>query len=243
MLTLTSRILRTMPWVPWLAAWALVAFLAWSISRSPANFSSRQLYVRTGLLVAGLGLTFTFDDVGAETTASAPSPLRLRRAVRALLGLAPWSILITWVFVAASQGLTPVFFSRPDLKTLPLGRLILEASTVAAWGLAIASVVAKRWDSEPGRIAAPGLLVLYAFSWAVPEPWSPWCLPIDTRWMTGHPLWWTALVPALLVSAVASWDSRIGLASQGLAASFDAKRRSRSHVQSSGGTRPKSSSL
>ncbi|MGI8518666.1 MAG: hypothetical protein ACR2ME_10090 [Acidimicrobiia bacterium] len=92
----------------------------------------------------------------------------------------------------------------------PIGRLLLEAATIAIWGLAIASVIAKRWDPEPGRFAAPGLLVLYAASWLVPEQWRPWCLPIDARWTSGHPLWWAALLPALVVAVTSSWDARVG---------------------------------
>lgn len=204
-----TRIVRTMPWIPWLASAALIAYLAWSISRYPPSFASRQLFIRAGLLVAALGLVFIFDDPGAESTDSTPSPLRIRRGIRVLIGMIPWTILVASILTVAARGMRPAFFARLDLETLPIGRLLLEAATIAIWGLAIASVVAKRWDPEPGRFAAPGLLVLYAASWLVPEQWRPWCLPIDARWTTGHPLWWAALLPAVLVTATTSWDSRV----------------------------------
>lgn len=210
-MTVIVRTVRGTPWIPWLPVSALVGFIAWSVGQFPPDFASRQLYTRAGLLVAGLGLAFVFDDPAAETTDPSPSPLRLRRTIRAATGLLVWLILAAWLLITSSQGMDPVLVASPEHGLeQPIGRLLLEASTMAVWGLAIASLVAKRWDDEPGKIASAALLALYAASWAIPERWKPWAHPTDTRWETALPWWWLALVVGLLVAVAFSWDSRIG---------------------------------
>lgn len=210
-MTVISRTVRAMPWIPWLPVTALVGFIAWSVGGFPADFASRHLYARAGLVVAGLGLAFVFDDPAAETTDPSPSPLRLRRAIRAVVGMLVWSILVAGLLVASAQGMDPVLVASPEHGAeLPVGRLLLEGSTMATWGLAIASLVAKRWDDEPGKIASAALLALYAASWAVPETWKPWAHPTDTRWETALPWWGLALVVGLIAAAAFGWDSRVG---------------------------------
>lgn len=210
-MTMVSRIIRGMPWIPWLPVTALVAFIAWSVGQFSPDFASRQLYTRAGLVVASLGLAFVFDDSAAETTDPSPSPLRLRRAIKAAVGLVVWSILVGWLLIATSQGMNPVLVASPEFgRELPIGRLLLEGSTMALWGLVVAAVVAKRWDDEPGKIASAALLALYAASWAIPEQWKPWALLNDSRWETSYPWWWVALSVAVAVTAFASWDSRRG---------------------------------
>lgn len=107
-------------------------------------------------------------------------------------------------------GLEPrlVLSAAPTAPQFPAGMMILEASTIASWGLGMPGVVAKRWDEEPGRIAAAALLVLYGASWLVPERWKPWNLPSDSVWVTSHPWWWVALALGVLVAGISSWDSR-----------------------------------
>lgn len=89
-----------------------------------------------------------------------------------------------------------------------MGRLILEAATMAFWGLATASVLASRWDDEPGKVASGALLAIYAAGWMVPERWKPWAGPTDPRWATAFPWWWVALGVGVLVTVAFSWDSR-----------------------------------
>lgn len=202
---------RGMPWIPWLPVTALVGLIAWSVGQFPADFASRHLYTRAGIVVASLGLAFVFDDPAAETTDPSPSPLRLRRAIRAAMGLLVWSILVAWLLIASSQGMNPVLITTPEHgHEMPIGRLLLEGSTLALSGLAVAAVVAKRWDDEPGKIASAALLALYAASWTVPEHWKPWALPNDPRWETSYPWWWAAVGLAISITAVTSWDSHRG---------------------------------
>ena len=79
---------------------------------------------------------------------------------------------------------------------------------MASWCLAIASLIAKRWDDEPGKIASAALLALYAGSWMVPERWKPWADPTESRWTTALPWWWLAFAVGVLVMLTSGWDSR-----------------------------------
>jgi len=174
------------------------------------DFASRQLYLRGGLLLAALALSFAFDDPAAETTDSTPSPLRLRRSVRLLISLLPWATLVAVVVSAGAKNMDPVILLSAPLnpEELPVGRLLLEAATMASWGLAAASVLASRWDDEPGRIASGALLIGYAAAWMIPEQWKPWANPADPRWQTALTWWWVALGVGVLVTVAFSWDSR-----------------------------------
>ena len=211
-MTLLRRLVPAVPWIPWLPVLLIVGLLAWAIIDLQPDFASRQLYLRAGLLVTALGISFAFDDPTAPTTDAVPSPLRRRRALRFLLSIIPWMAGITVLLWAGSQGgLHPVWLTsvEPLRAELPLGRLLLEAATMACWGLAIASLIARRWDDEPGRIASAALLAMYALSWMTPERWKPWSDPNDLRWPSVLPGWWVAFVMAVLLGVVTSWDTRV----------------------------------
>jgi hypothetical protein len=181
-MTLVGRLFNATPWIPWIPSAVLVALISWGSSSPLPDFPSRQLYIRAALLVAALGFCFVYDDAAAETT-----------------------------LLVGGRGMDPTFILNDEvLNPFPIGRLLLEASTLATWGLAIAAVISKRWDEEPGKLASAGLLTLYAVSWAIPEQWKPWANPNDPRWETALPWWWVALVIGLLVVVAFSWDSRVG---------------------------------
>lgn len=211
-MTLLRRLLKAGPWLPWVPVAGLVGFVLWSMTSMMENFASRQLYIRTALLVAALGLSFVFDDPASETTDPTPSALRKRRGLRTLLGAVPWAILVTSILVVAAQGLDPVLILNPEVANpLPVGRVVLEAGTMASWGLAIAAIIAKRWDNEPGKFASAALLALYAASWIIPDQWKPWATPSEPRWETAHPYWWIALALGVGLAMAFSWDARIGV--------------------------------
>lgn len=211
-MSLGLRLTKAIPWVQWLPGVALICLMMWAMSSLPPDFASRHIYLRGALLVVALGLSFSYDDPAAETTGATPSPLRLRRGIRTLLGLTPWAVLVGVVVLIVAQGMTPVIALSSELpNALPIGRVLLEASTMGAWGLALASGLAKRWDGEPGRLASAGLLVLYAAAWSVPDQWKPWATPDDPRWDTGLPWWFAAFAVAVLIAVAFSWDTRIGV--------------------------------
>lgn len=211
-MTLLRRLLKAGPWVPWLPVAGLVGFVLWSMTSMMENFASRQLYIRTALLVAALGLSFVFDDPASATTDPTPSPLRTRRSLRTLLGSIPWAALVAATILTAGHGLDPVLILNSEVPNpLPVGRVLLEATTMASWGLAIAAVIAKRWDNEPGKFASAALLALYAASWMIPDQWKPWASPPEPRWETALPYWWIALALGVGLAMAFSWDARIGV--------------------------------
>lgn len=212
-LDLVKRVAHSMPWAPWLPIGVLVALIAWMITDLEPNFASRQLYLRAGLLLAAIGFSFAFDDPAAATTDPTPAPLRRRRLLRLVLSLVPWSAVIAAVMWAGTHGGAVAIWttSADDLEPgLPIGRLLLEGATMVTWGLAVASLIAKRWDDEPGKVASAALLAIYAGGWMVPERWKPWAHPIDPRWATALPWWWAALLLGFMVTLILSWESRRG---------------------------------
>lgn len=210
-MTLLRKLVKAGPWIPWLPVTGLVGLILWPMTSLTESFESRQLHLRTALLVASLGLSFVYDDPASETTDATPSPLRTRRGLRTLLGAIPWAALTAATILTAGQGLEIMFILSAEVQNpLPLGRLLLEATTIASWGLAVASAIAKRWDDEPGKFASATLLALYAASWMTPDQWKPWASPNDPRWETALPWWWAALAVGLMVVIAFSWDSRIG---------------------------------
>jgi hypothetical protein len=114
------------------------------------------------------------------------------------------------LWAGTQAGLDPVWLTsiEPEKAALPIGRLLLEAATMGVWGLAFASVIARRWEDEPGRIASAALLGLYGLSWMIPERWKPWSDPSDLRWKAVLPWWWVTFAVAVVVAVVSSWDSR-----------------------------------
>ena len=217
-MTLIRRLAPAVPRVQWLAVTVMLVLLAWAVSdalptRLPAHLATRR---PSG---SSLGICFAFDDPAAPTTDPVPSPLRKRRGIRVVWGMLPWSLALAGLLVVGASGMEVHFESRrPATPPLPLGRLLLEGTTLAVTGLAIAAVIAKFWDNQPGKLAAPTLLALYAASWALPEQWGLWARPSDLWWTTIRP-WWAPLLLGALVRVVLSWDSRLGGATEGLNAS------------------------
>jgi hypothetical protein len=211
-MTLFRRLVAAVPWIPWVPTALGIASLVWATKSLQADFGSRQLYLRGGLLLAALALAFAFDDPAAETTDPSPSPLWVRRSTRLLIALAPWALLVTVLLVTGARNMDPVMVLSQGFDPLefPVGRLLLEAATMGSWGLATASLLASRREDEPGKIASGVLLVLYGAAWMVPERWKPWAHPTDSRWTTANLWWWVALGLGLLAIGAFGWDSRRG---------------------------------
>jgi hypothetical protein len=190
------RLLSAIPWLQWLPAGTVGALLVWSVANLPSDFGSRHLQLRGGCLVAALALCFALDDPAAPTSDPVPARLITRRLIRVGLSLVPWVMMVVVLLLdAGSAGQE--------------GRLVLEAATLAGWGLAMAAVIARRWDPSPGWRAATALLAAYAVSWAIPESHRPWALPGDIRWAGLLPWWWWSLALGAVVFVAASWDTRI----------------------------------
>ena len=182
-----------------------ILLLSWVVAELPPGFHYRRIFVRSGLLIAALGLCFAFDDPAAPVSDPAPMLLRTRRLLRLGIYLVPWAISVVAVlWGGAHLGTT----DADAMPAFPWQRLTLEASAMAAVGLAISAVISKRWDDEPGRMATPTLLAVYGMSWLLPWFMNPWPVPTDSRWAPLIPWWWTMLGVGLVVVIWFSWDAR-----------------------------------
>lgn len=198
---------RSMPWVQWAALAPLLGLLLLAYRGLPEGFFDRQFFARGGLLVAAVAMSFSFDDAASPTNEPSPVPLRVRRMQRAVLALGPWIASVA-VVVGGAMCVRSTMPGTSTTGMSPFYRLMLEAATIAALGLATAAFASKHWDEQPGRIAAPTLVGLYALSWALPHPFRPWSVPNLPGWEESLVWWWIALALGLCVGVVASWDSR-----------------------------------
>jgi hypothetical protein len=211
---MVGRLLPAVPWRQWIAVLVVVLLIGQHVIHLSPDFGSRHMYLRAALLAAAIGLAFAFDDSAAPLSGALPSPLRVRRGIRLALSLVPWGLMValTLAIGATGEEIEATLILSPDgaVAQLPAGRLLLEGAVLGTWALALAAVVSKRWDDEPGKVAAPAIAVLYGLGWAIPESHRPWALPSDPRWVSLVAWWGAALALGVVVLLAASWDTRVG---------------------------------
>lgn len=219
---LVPPVLRTTPWIGFIPAGVLALAIGIIAGQQPAAVEHRYLPTRLAVLAIVTAVGFVFDDSATHITDPAPSPLRLRRLIRAAAAfLLASAIFIPVVFFAAddmSLAVTTepntVDAAEPDMNVseqpspFPWGRLFLEMASMSGFVLAAAAVINRRDEAEPGRIAIAVLYAVYALTWLSPESHKPWADPSDQRWETGAIWWWAVFLFVWLSAAVLSWDSR-----------------------------------
>jgi hypothetical protein len=94
---------------------------------------------------AGAGLGYAVDDHAARTVASSPTPLVVRRGIRALVCVSVLTAAWLAAFVVASTSPLPV---------ATIGSMLPYASASAGVALGIASFVAPDAPAPPGLVAA-----------------------------------------------------------------------------------------
>jgi hypothetical protein len=189
--------------------------------QQPAAADHRYLPTRLGILAIVTAIGFAFDDAATHTTDPAPSPLRLRRLIRAAAAFVLASAIFIPMVLFAADDMSLVVVTGPetvdaaesassngDRPHFPLGRLYLEMATITGLVLAAAAAFNRRDEPEPGRIAIAVLYSVYALTWLVPDSHKPWATPTDQRWETSAIWWWAGLLLVWLCAAVLSWDSR-----------------------------------
>lgn len=185
-----------------LAATASAALVITLLAARSQDADLALMGMRLATTALVIGVAFSLDDPAGHTTSAVPHQLRYRRLTRIGYTAGVWMlILISLLWLASS--LLP-----SDQPSLPIPRLILEASGQAAAGLAIA-VFIHRTHHEPGRFAGPALLGLVLVSWLLPGPLRPWIHPEHPQWETGQRIWTTVLLASLLLLTALSWDSRV----------------------------------
>lgn len=148
--------LRIVTWIPLLAATAAAGALA--LIRQGES-AAAPLQVSAFLL--GTASAFAVDDAAAETLASSPNTLLMRRLYRVV----PMVLLAALVMagVLLIQG-------ESESEEVPL--LLAMFAGFTSLGLAI-SGVAARWRGQGGAIAPPSVFALLIASTMIPPRWRP----------------------------------------------------------------------
>lgn len=219
---LISFEIRSTPLIGFIPAGAVAVVLGIVAGRQPTGAEFRYLPLRLAIVALLSAVAFVFDDPAKTFSDPAASPLRIRRGIRALTGVLAASCLLVTVLIPASDDMSLVVNANQDggsatdtgeglseQPELPWGRLALEMATMIGLSLAIAGVVARRGEAEPGRITSGILLGAYALSWMIPASYRPWADPLDQRWTTGAKWWWAALILMWVPALILSWDSRV----------------------------------
>ena len=219
---LVSFEIRSTPLIGFIPAGAVAVLLGVVAGRQPTGAEFRYLPLRLAIVSLVCAVTFVFDDPAKAFSDPAPSPLHIRRGIRALVGVLAASCLFVMVLILASDSMRLVLDENPDgagvtdagiglsaQPEFPWGRPALEMATMIGLALAIAGAVSRRAESEPGSVASGVLLAAYALSWMIPDRYLPWADPLDERWTTGARWWWAALLLVWMSALMISWDSRV----------------------------------
>lgn len=209
--------LRSTPLLGLVPAGAVAVGLSVVASRQPTDADARFLPTRLALLAIVVGISFAFDDAAARLTDSAPRTLRLRRGIRGGFAVLGGIAVVMPVLLVASSGMDLVWVMPAPEPTMterqppfPGGRLALEALTMGAVALAVASGLARRGEEEPGRVVTGIVLATYAVTFMIPEPYRPWAYPSELGWLAKASWWWVAAILLVLVTVSLSWDARSG---------------------------------
>jgi hypothetical protein len=187
-LLLAVPALRTTAWPPLLPAGA-VGFLALALDGGVVT------RLRLAAVALCAGAAFALDDAAAGTTAAAPTPRALGRAVRLALVL-PLAGAV-WAAQLAVAG------------EAPAAALTLELAAMLAVTLAVAAAAAERVPDGRGGVAAvPALLGGLALAaLLLPDRLTLHAGgPADPRWDGSHLRWAGVLALALAALAYASGD-------------------------------------
>jgi hypothetical protein len=196
--------LRAVKWLPMILSLAIgLALLMLSVVL-PDNVDPSQLltWVRTSAVFGALSVAFLLDDPAATTTAAAPVPVSVRRAVR--IGLALPVLACWWGAVLAACA------TFAPQAPVPTAALLLEGATMTVATLTL-SVICARWVPEGlgGVAAAPGLLLGAALAAALPEPVALFTTPNSPHWASSH-YGWVGILAACCAAVVLSSRSPAG---------------------------------
>jgi hypothetical protein len=217
---LVSFEIRSTPLIGFIPAGVVALVLGIVAGRQPTGAEFRYLPLRLAIVSLVCAVAFVFDDPAKTFTDPAPSPLHIRRSIRALVGTMAASCLLVVALIPASRDMDVVatanqpraggFEAEEEAQTeLPWGRPALEMATMIGLTLSIAGAAARHGQPEPGRITSGIVLVVYALSWMIPDSYRPWAAPLDQRWANGARWWWAALIVVWVSALTISWDSRV----------------------------------
>lgn len=179
---------RSMRWSPLVAVTAAALALVWLLRPEGADSAGSIGSLRLGAYLLAAGAALALDDAAAPTTASSPTPLAPRRALRLVIGLVP--VALAWcLLVAAAWAVSGAAWS-----TLPVVALTIEAMGMVAFTVATAAIAAGRAGGVGGSAGPPALtllvlaLLMIQLRWPRQLTMFPMA-PADPAWTLAHQRW------------------------------------------------------
>lgn len=158
--------------------------------------------LRIAALCAAVGAAFLLDDDASRSTPAVPTSRLARNMVRVVI--ATPAIAAWWV---ATLVLARTVGHRATVAHLPAAALTLEAATLFAASLAIATIAQRHTpDGNTGVAAAPAMLVIGAAVWFLPHRVALVVLPDDPQWTPAHQRWAAVLGLAVGLFLLAGRD-------------------------------------
>jgi hypothetical protein len=153
--------------------------------------------LRVALVPLAAAAAFVLDEPAAAAVDAAPRTRGRRTADRAVAAAMP---LLVWISgVVALEARAPV---------TPAGGLLVEGAGVLAVTVALAAVLRRAGQDEPGEVAASvvggAVLALQVFD--LPSWWPIPLFPVEAGWPASTALWSGLIVAAAAVVVVASAD-------------------------------------
>jgi fluoroquinolone transport system permease protein len=172
---------RVTSWQPVVVAWLLAAaVLAWKADEVH-DAGGRAVLLRIVAVLLAMGVVNLVDDSAANLLAPVPVPLAWRSGFR--LGLAAAAVGGPWA--------AALWLVKPGR---PAAMLTLESAAITAFGLAVASGLARWWSSrEAGLAAAPAVLGAAVFATLLPRRWAMFAVPGGDAWRDAHLRWGVVL--------------------------------------------------
>ena len=183
--------LRTIRWLPLIAAWIVGAVVVFLLREREAATALQAVAI---LFACGAG--YAFDDPAAELLDPSPTSLLRRRIARLALVLPP--TIAIWLVLVGVQG---------PASSEEMWAVVALFAGLLGLSLSIAGVSERRSPTGRGGIvAAPALFVLVVASSLVPPRWRP--LPmgdVPGGWTPIYLRWSAAAAIGLFVLL---WSSR-----------------------------------
>jgi hypothetical protein len=188
---LLPLVARTIRWIPIPASSAIALWIVYAGTHSDRPTNIVQVPLAGLVVCAAAG--FLLDDEAAETVASSPTSLLVRRGIRVALGLpliwAIWGVL-AWY----AAGLT----ASASLEFA--GMLALTLALAGVGGIILG-------EERAGLFSTPALFVALGASAILSNRWQPFPLtPLSPTWFDRYARWGIVLIVSLLVFLLTSAD-------------------------------------
>jgi hypothetical protein len=153
-------------------------------------------YMRLALIVLTATAAFVLDEPAAAAVDATPSSLRRRTAHRAAAALLPLSVWIVAVLALGQRH-----------GSTPSAGLLLEGAGALSLAVALAAVLRRHGQAEPGDVVACGLgATLLGVLLLDPPPHSVQLFPDGDGWTASTVLWGGLTLAAAGLTVIGSED-------------------------------------